>query len=178
MKRLIASALLAVLAGCATPTPYQPAAVSAAAPANGYFEAPVAQPNRWRVGFSGNIATPRRLVEAALLRRAAELTLQQGFDHFVIVEAATERQVHAARQFRLRWPSMGGTFATWEPNAHAFTPSYERPLRLLNRQGIDPGATDTFLARAEIVMGRGPPPAEANAHDARAVLAGLRDASF
>src|ERR687893_2605886 len=95
MKRLIVSAAIALAAGlaaCATATPYQPAVLTASGPQNGFYEVPIEQ-NRWRVTFAGNTVTSRQQVEDALLLRAAELTLQQGFDHFVAVNRQTERDV-------------------------------------------------------------------------------------
>src|SRR5918997_3489026 len=95
MKRLIVSAAIALAAGlaaCATATPYQPAVLTASGPQNGFYEVPIEQ-NRWRVTFAGNTVTSRQQVEDSLLLRAAELTLQQGFDHFVAVNRGTEREV-------------------------------------------------------------------------------------
>ncbi len=95
MKRLlIAGAMVAAtaLSACATPTPYQPATFTSAGPRNGFYEQPIEQ-NRWRVGFAGNTVTSRQQVEDSLLLRAAELTIQQGYDSFTTVNRATERDV-------------------------------------------------------------------------------------
>src|SRR3546814_2874529 len=65
-----------MLAGCASPTPYQPA--------TGYgfnrtgFSEQRTESNRYMVSFSGNSLTSRETVERYLLFRAAELTVQQG----------------------------------------------------------------------------------------------------
>src|SRR5918998_6202716 len=95
MKRLLTTAAIALAAGlaaCATATPYQPAQLTSAGPTNGFYEVPLEQ-NRWRVTFAGNTLTARQQVEDSLLLRAAELTLAQGFDHFVAVNRSTERDV-------------------------------------------------------------------------------------
>jgi len=46
---------------------------------------------RFRVTFSGNSRTPRETVETYLLYRAAEITLQRGYDAFVVTDKDTER---------------------------------------------------------------------------------------
>src|SRR3546814_6915077 len=48
--------------------------------------------NRYMVSFSGNSLTSRETVERYLLFRAAELTVQQGFDHFILVDRNTDRK--------------------------------------------------------------------------------------
>src|SRR5689334_3716661 len=87
----VALILAAGLAACATPTPYQPRAPgSSGASSGGYAESRI-EGDRWRVSFTGNTLTSRETVESYLLYRAAELTLQQGFDGFTIVDRATDR---------------------------------------------------------------------------------------
>ena len=68
------SALL-LLGACATATPYQ----AATEELHGYENQKIER-NRWQVSFGGNALTDRQTVETYLLYRAAELTLQQGFD--------------------------------------------------------------------------------------------------
>ena len=85
-RLLITGAAMLALAACATPTPYGPAAQG-----GGYgFAEQQIENNRFRITFRGNSLTDRALVENALLYRAAELTVQQGFDHFIVVENDTE----------------------------------------------------------------------------------------
>ena len=74
-----------MLAGCGTATPYQPATDG-----QGYAEQALER-DRYRVTFVGNSLTSRETVENYLLYRAAEVTLEKGYDHFVIVEKDTER---------------------------------------------------------------------------------------
>ena len=81
---LLGAALL--LAACATATPYGPASEGGG---YGFSEQRIEQ-NRFRITFRGNSLTARETVENSLLFRAAELTVQQGFDHFVVVENDTE----------------------------------------------------------------------------------------
>ena len=84
-RLLFAISLLGLLSGCVQPTPYQPAPPQGF----GYSEDRIEQ-NRFRITFRGNSITTRETVEDYLLYRAAELTLQNGFDHFLMVGRDTE----------------------------------------------------------------------------------------
>lgn len=75
------------LAGCVTATPYRKAVHQHD---YGYQEFKIEE-NRYRLSFSGNSETPRQIVENYLLYRAAELTLEQGKDYFVIVNSGTDK---------------------------------------------------------------------------------------
>ncbi|MEM6415780.1 MAG: hypothetical protein AAF720_14110 [Pseudomonadota bacterium] len=82
----LSTALILFIAGCATSTPYV-----AASKGNGYgFSEQRIESNRYRIMFRGNSSTTRETVETFLLYRAAELTLINGFDHFVVIENDTE----------------------------------------------------------------------------------------
>ena len=84
---IIISAALA-LSACVTATPYGPASEG-----GGYgFAEQRIENNRFRITFRGNSSTQRETVENSLLFRAAELTVQQGFDHFIVVENDTEAE--------------------------------------------------------------------------------------
>ncbi|HNR76794.1 MAG TPA: hypothetical protein PKM48_06665 [Parvularculaceae bacterium] len=90
MKMMIRTAIAAglglLLAACATSTPYGPASGN-----NPYgFSEQRIENNRYRIVFRGNSSTTRETVETYLLYRAAELTLQSGFDYFVVTEQDTE----------------------------------------------------------------------------------------
>ena len=76
--------LAVLLTACATP--YEPRGLT------GGFSETRLDSNTFRVDFTGNGFTSRERVDVYLLRRAAELTLEHGFDYFVIVDAGTERQ--------------------------------------------------------------------------------------
>ena len=82
----LAAGAAALLAACATSTPYGPAEGG-----SGYgFSEQRIESNRYRVMFRGNSSTTREIVETFLLYRAAELTLMNGFEHFIVVENDTE----------------------------------------------------------------------------------------
>jgi hypothetical protein len=83
--RALMFAMVMLAAGCATETAYQPAGQEA----YGYHEQQI-EANRFRIGFNGNSVTNRETVETYLLYRAAELTLQQGKDYFVIASRNTD----------------------------------------------------------------------------------------
>ncbi len=48
--------------------------------------------NRYMVSFAGNTHTARDTVERYLLYRAAELTVQHGFDYFILADRDTDRR--------------------------------------------------------------------------------------
>lgn len=80
------SALL--LAGCETETTYHPA-VGHGFYSEGYSERQI-EPGRFIVSFAGNSVTSRDTVERYLFFRSAQLTLQQGFDYFVMADRDTK----------------------------------------------------------------------------------------
>lgn len=84
--RIVFAGLALALGACATSTPYGPASEG-----GGYgFSDQRIEQNRFRITFRGNSLTERETVENSLLYRAAELTVDQGYDYFVVVENDTE----------------------------------------------------------------------------------------
>ncbi|WP_339741583.1 hypothetical protein [uncultured Maricaulis sp.] len=164
MKRLLCLAAISVLAACATPTPYQ-----AAGDNHWGFQESQIEANRFRVSFSGNSLTDRETVETYFLYRAAELTLERGYDHFIVVQRATDvesRIIGAGRDpfyrpgfglhytyFHPRWGWYGAGDPFWNDNNYREITRYE--------------------ASAEIVLGHGNKPDDANAFDARDVMTNL-----
>lgn len=177
-KPLIAAALAGAtaLTACADPTSYRPATGS------GFYRTGFSderiEPNRFMVSFAGNSVTSRERVEKYLLFRAAELTLQNGFDHFIMVERDTDRQTqtYIDRPF-------GGGYGYWGPGFGYWGPSWRYARRGFGWGGWGPYGYDPFFdnwqvrqvdryeAVAEITTGRGPKPANnPRAFDARAVV--------
>lgn len=74
--------VLVILAGCASQPLYSPAKNSQSM---GYYETRLTD-NRYRVTFTGGINTPLETVKNLALLRAAELTVENGFDWFEIVD--------------------------------------------------------------------------------------------
>jgi hypothetical protein len=86
MKRVLTWTVFTLaLAACASPTPYR--AGDDEHP--GYRDQKL-QEQRYRVSFNGNSVTPRETVEIYLLYRAAELTLAQQMDYFVVQKQDTD----------------------------------------------------------------------------------------
>ena len=87
------------LAACTSATPYQ--AVNKKG--EGFSEFQLEQ-NKYRVVFSGNTQTPITTVENYLLYRAAEVTLDKGFDYFIV----SDEDVNTMRFFRTSGTTFGG----------------------------------------------------------------------
>lgn len=167
MKRvLISMSALSLLAACASPTPYQAADESR----RGYAEQQI-ETNRFRISFEGNSLTDRETVETYLLYRAAELTVEQGYDYFTVVTRATDEDTRITATgwnssyysafpvhysyFHPRWGWRGWHDPFWDETRYRETTRYE--------------------ASAEIFLGRGTKPNDPNAFDARDVIANLSD---
>ena len=173
LRRAITGALLAttlLAAGCATQTPYRPATGSGFA-RTGYSDRQI-EANRFMVSFAGNGYTPRETVERYLLFRAAQLTVQQGYDYFVLADRQTDKSTRTYATpgpfgyWGPAWSYYGRGFGwrSWDP--WGGSPFWDR--------NIDIQTVDKFEAHAEIVMGHGPKPASnVRAFDARDVINNL-----
>lgn len=169
-------ALAGLLSACATATPYQPNIPGQAV--SGGFSEQRLESDRFRVTFAGNSLTSRDTVEAYLLYRAAELTVQQGFDWFTIVERDVERdrRTYVERDPFYR-PWYGPSYGYWRPywryygggfGWRTWDPYWGDPFWA---DRMDVRTVEKFEATAEIVMRRGPKPADdARAFDARGVM--------
>jgi len=175
-----AVALSAVLSACATPTPYQPN-IPGQATSGGFSEVKL-EANRWRVSFAGNSLTSRETVEGYLLYRAAELTVQQGFDWFSIVDRDTQRHTQTyVEPDPLYHPWYGPGYGFWRPSWRYYgggfgwrtwDPFFGDPFWA---DRVDVRTVEKFEAGAEVYMGRGAKPADdPRAFDARAVIANLQ----
>lgn len=89
LKAALLGVSLMVLSACATTTPYQEASKPGAF--DGYTQTMI-ENDRARVSFAGNSLTERETVENYLLYRAAELTVERGFDTFKLIESDTEKE--------------------------------------------------------------------------------------
>jgi hypothetical protein len=157
-RTLIVVALAGILAACVTPTPYQPAPPRGF----GYSEVRLDQ-NKFRVTFRGNSLTPRETVEDYLLYRAAELTLQNGYSHFLIVGRDTE----AKTSYRYWIDSYGGRGWFY----HGFPGWYRDPWHRPWGGTYDAQPITTYTATAEIILVKGAvQDGEARAFDAQQVL--------
>ncbi|MGE3142309.1 MAG: hypothetical protein AB7L65_03220 [Hyphomonadaceae bacterium] len=129
-----------------------------------------------RVTFRGNSLTDRETVETYLLYRAAEATVQHGFDYFVVAGRATDARTTTYREpdplYPHFWPSYWyyGPHFGWRPYYDPFFAGgfWDDPVRY--RQ------VTRYEAAAEISMFHGAKPSgDANAYDARDVISNLRD---
>lgn len=174
----------ALLAGCATVTPYQPQVVRG--PVSGGYTDTQVEPDRLRVSFSGNTRTSRETVEVGLLYRAAELTLARGYDWFELADRATDRKTYASAigvyggvSTLGGWGNRfghglghGGRHGFGHAGLHGFGPG--GGLYPGWGSGLDIRSTERFTATAEILLRRGAKPAgDPRAFDARAVQQNL-----
>lgn len=166
---MVAAAALA-LSACATSTPYAPAGFNGQR--GGYAEQRL-ETDRYRVSFAGNSVTSREQVEMSLLLRAAEITVENGYDWFSTVERATDRDVRYQAFpdpfYRPYSPFWG---PSWRYYHRGYWSRWNDPF--WGRSDFDVREIDRFEANAEIVLGRGAKPAgDPNAFDAREVIANL-----
>lgn len=180
--RLLISALSLALvtSGCATSgTPYQP--ISASNQVSGGYSEVRRADGVYRVTFAGNRFTSREDVEGYLLYRAAELTVQQNYDWFVIQDREIERRVEReVRRDPLYDPWFGADYGYWRPYWRYYQPRsgwqtwypyYGDPFW---SRDVDVRTVERFDVTAEITMGHGAMPAtNLRAFDARDVLARL-----
>ena len=180
------SAIAAVIAGglalasCVTATPYQPATGSGAY-RTGYWDEQI-DSNHFRVTFAGNSLTSRDTVERYLLYRAAELTVQHGYDYFILADRDTDLRT---RTYTTPGAFGGGGFGAgaygyWGPSWRyrgrgfgwrSWDPFMGDPFW---DRSVDINTVDKYEANAEIVLGRGPKPSDnVRAFDAREVMNNL-----
>lgn len=187
---LLSAASVALLAGCATSTPYQPA--SAPGAYDGFSQTMI-ENDRARITFGGNSLTSRESVENSLLYRAAEMSLERGFDYFSLMQRDTEEntKVRVSPGFRssLYDPYFGYSFYRpgygWSRNYRysrfggfhrgrgfghrGFYNSYNDPFF----NDYDVREITKYRATSEVRFGKGPTPERDNVFDAREVLRNL-----
>ena len=179
---LLAAALLTgTVAGCVTgPTPYQPYVHELGPGIHGGFSEQQLGADRYVVRFHGNEFTSRDRVEGYLLYRAAQLTLEKGFDTFVMVDRHTEHDVETyVRPDPFYSPWYGPSYGYWHPDWRYYVPGagwygWHPGTGPFWRDRPDIVRFEAFEATAEILLRRGPPaPGEHRAFDARKVMADL-----
>ena len=149
MKRLLllpSAAIALGLAACApTPTAYGPAA--AASSGVGYDDLRIEE-DRWRVTFTGGPSASRSDVERLALRRAAELTLANGYDWFTVVDRRYEQE--GANRSPVR---VGGSVGVGSGGY--------RSSGVGVGISLSPGDERRAIVTLEIIAGAGPKPEEA-----------------
>jgi hypothetical protein len=181
LSLLIGIALAASLGACMTATPYQPYRAELAGGVHGGYSEVQLAPDRYRVRFHGNELAPRDRVEGYMLYRAAELTLQQGYDWFSIIDRHTEHDVQTyVRPDPFYRPWYGPDYGYWRPHWRYYRPGIGWEIWHPEwggpfwRDRMDVSTVESFEAEAEIVLGRGPVAAgEERTFDARKAIADL-----
>lgn len=170
---LVAAALLA---GCATATPYQPLGYPGE---RGGFTDQRLDSTHFRVSFVGNSLTSRERVENYLLFRAAELTLQQGFACFTIVNRDVDRDVTLRTQPYGPYGGGVGYYRGWAPHWqmhgpwgwHSYDPWMGGPF-FPGR--YDVRTIDRYRAMADIAVSRAPCQTSPATFDAAQVVQNLQ----
>ena len=166
-KFMLAAALVAMLAACATATPYQAAPPGGGTGAYGFSEQQIEQ-NRVRITFRGNTLTDRETVETYLLYRAAEVTLAGGYDYFIVADRDTDE--HSRLQSTGPRPRFAFDYWYFSPRrgwSPWYDPFWDEPTSYRE--------VTRYEAGAEIAMFRGSKPADnADAFDAREVQTNLQ----
>jgi hypothetical protein len=153
MKRLILPALAALTLGaCATePTHFQP---SNGPQAVGFSEMRI-EPGRYRVTFQGGPGAPPAQVQDYALLRAANLALADGYDWFRITDRSMRQNGYSGSSLSVgvggmsfgRHSAVGGGVST----------------------GVPLSGGPSLVTTIEVMMGKGPKPADGDVYDARGV---------
>jgi hypothetical protein len=177
LAAMAASAL--TVAGCATETTYRPA-TGQGFTRTGFSERQI-EPDRFLVSFAGNSVTSRDTVERYLFFRAAELTLAQGYDYFVMADRDTNLQsrTYSTPGLGSAW-GYGGFGGYWGPRWRYFgrpygwrswDPWFGGGFGGPWGNDFDVRTIDRYEATAEIVMRKGPIPRDnIRAFDAHKVV--------
>lgn len=160
MRAILICFSLVILIGCATATPYQPQSGS---DTYGYQDLKI-DDNKYRIVFKGNSITSRETVETYLLYRSAELTVQTGFDYFVV----REQQVDIKSDYFANGPMYGmyGGVGSRRYPYYAMGYSWAGPSSVSSQ--------DQYRAIAYITLFKGKiPDNKDDAYNAREVLKNL-----
>jgi len=172
---------VAGLSACMTATPYQPYQSEFTAEVHGGYSEQHPAPDRYIVRFHGNELTARDRVEGYLLYRAAELTIQNGYDWFLIVDRHTEHDTETyVRSDSYYSPWYGSGYDHWRPNWRYYRQGYGwdvwYPAMGKPFWADRPTVTrvESFEAEAEIILRKGQlPEGEPRAFDAVGVMTRL-----
>lgn len=139
-------ALSSLLAACAA-TPYQPLAKG-----YGYAEQKL-ESDRYRISFAGNAQTAQETVQNYLLYRAAELTLENGRDYFIVVGTSTQGEQGSSPSVGVglggfRFGGSGGLGIGIGTSTGGNKTAYRAQADILMRSGTKPeGDLQAFDAR-------------------------------
>jgi hypothetical protein len=171
IRTIALTAVLATLVGCASQTAFQPAEKRGA---EGYTETKLTD-NRYRVTFTGNSVTPAETVQDYALLRAAELTLQEGYDWFQLVGRETDKKARSSTTIGggMDFPSQTQVYQRCGllrcDTVVSSSPGFS--------SGADIATTNTstsYSSALEIVLGKYPLPNSVESYDARQLASTLR----
>jgi hypothetical protein len=156
--RLLSLLALLTLVDCATaPTLYQAASAPGAV---GYWETPI-ESDRWRVSFHGGGGANLQQVGDLAMQRAADLTLDKGYDWFRVTEREVDGSEGGAR------PRVSFGFDSANEGSGAVG-------AIGVGAGFDLGGSARSLTvTVEVLMGHGPAPRDRDVYDAHAVRRSL-----
>lgn len=155
-------AAISLLAGCETGPVYKPKGPGERV---GYTDQQLAA-NRYRITFAGNTATPRDQVENYLLRRAAEVTLQSGFTHFVFDTRDTEAKTYYRTDFD-PWAGWGSPWrrgrawywSNWPMESTTFPVTrYEAYAEIVMLTAAQAAKDPMALSATDVLSHLAPPP--------------------
>ncbi|MEQ7155655.1 CC0125/CC1285 family lipoprotein [Brevundimonas aurifodinae] len=161
IRPLMIAASALSLAACASLAPYGP---QAGPGGQGYAEQRI-ESDRYRVTYNG-VGAPGPVADLALLR-AADLTLEQGYDWFEVTQRYVDGRPDSAGGFRPS-VSVGYGSTSGRYGGYRYSGSSTGVGVGLNFSG--PSPTSTML---EVRMGSGPVPDRGEAYDAREVRSAL-----
>ncbi len=154
MTKWIAVSALALLGACATSVPYGPATSDKA---KGYSVQPI-ENNRFRVAYRDN---SMEIARSRALRRAAEVTLENGDEWFLVTTAYSDTGELAGGGSSV---SIGGASTSGGRSSVGLGIGIALPMG---------GASGPVEHVMEIITGSGQKPDSAEAYDANDVLANL-----
>ena len=162
LKITATALMLGTLAACASVTPYQLSG------SNGGYTDQALDNGRYRVTFEGNSQTARTTVENYVLYRAAEITLEQGHDYFILLDANTE----AMSRFVTSGTTFGG--AGFGRRGFFYGRGFHRGFGGFGTTTATTRERRSYTAGAIIEIRRGDKPAgDTNAYDARQIINNL-----
>ncbi|MBT8101071.1 MAG: hypothetical protein KJO82_15055 [Gammaproteobacteria bacterium] len=166
----IGAICLALLAACASSSLYAPARHSDDV---GYYTSQISD-DRFRVTFNGRSSTGSNTVKDYALLRAAELTTQEGYDWFQIVDRETQK----TETVRPRAQSSFEQEQVIERGCGLLGCTTTRRPRTTTIVGIQSGSSqERYSSSIEIVMGDDPmPTGDATVYDADELASSLRAA--
>lgn len=173
MLRLLSALLVAGLltSACATQTPYRPAEKRGA---EGYTETKLTD-KRYRITFTGNSVTPAETVKDFALLRAAELTLQEGYDWFALADRSTDTKVRTSGGIDTGFVVPPTTQVYRRCGLMSCDTVVASSPGYVTGVGASTTTTSTRYAHSlEIVMGKHPMPDNMETYDARQLASTLR----